>query len=138
MQCGLNVAWFMYLLALSIGDVKHLSVSKLSLMYGGVLTAISIYIEGLDRGNVIIGGVLGLGFILVSKSTREALGYGDSIMITMVALRFGGYVAIYTLGGAFAMAAIFGVIRRWRKGVNSEVPFLPFLTMACTGSMLLW
>lgn len=137
MQCGLDVAWFMYLLALSIADIKELSVSKVSLLYGGVLTVVSLYIEGVDTRSVIIGGLLGLGFLLVSKCTKEALGYGDSIMIALVSLRLGGYVAIYTLGGAFGMAALYGGIRKWRKGVGDDIPFLPFLALACTGSMFL-
>lgn len=138
MQYGLDVAWFMYLLAVSIGDIKHMSISKSSLIFGGLLTAVSIYIEGWNMGSLIIGGVLGVSFLLVSKYTKEALGYGDSIMIALISLRLGGYVAIYTLGGAFAMVALYGVIRKWRKGQSKEVPFLPFLTVACTGSMILW
>lgn len=163
MQWGLDVAWFQFLLALGMVDIKNLSVPKWYLIYGGGLTIMSVHIEGRDILDIVIGGILGMGFLLVSKYTKEALGYGDSIMISLVALRFGGYVAIYILAGSFGMAAIYGGIRRWRRSapryvVNEidvpikkdgnvtveepiysvdEVPFLPFLAVACTWGMIL-
>lgn len=159
MWWSLNIAWVLFLWTLGVIDIKSRSVSKPYLIYGWLLTVLSIYIERLDNTSVILGGILGCVFILVSKFTKEALGYGDSIVITLISMRLGGYVAIYTLGGAFGMAAIYGMIcqrRRCRSysknthivdteevclkdKVNTaeEIPFLPFLAMACTLSMVL-
>lgn len=132
MQCSLDVAWCLYLWALGIADIKSFRVSRSALIYGVVLLLVSIYFYPLDSALVLTGGVLGGVFILVSKYTKEALGYGDSMVIGLVSMWLGGYWAIYTVGAAFAMVAIYGAVRKIK-----ELPFLPFLAAACTISILL-
>lgn len=138
MQWDLNVAWFLYLWALAIADIRNLSVSKPCLVYGGILAGVSIYVEAPPMVDVLIGVIVGGGFLLLSRLTHEALGYGDSMMIAIVSIRYGGYSAIYILTGAFALAAICGGIRGWRSPSGTkEIPFLPFLAMSCSVAMVL-
>lgn len=132
MQWCLELVWCLYLWALGIADIKNLRVSTPSLVYGVVLLATSIYMESSEVSSVMLGAVLGGIFILVSKYTKEALGYGDSMVITIVSMWLGGYLAIYTIGGAFGMSAIYGGIRK-----TKEIPFLPFLAVAFTLSRFL-
>lgn len=153
MQWKLEVAWLLFLWALGVADIRNLSVSKPALIYGGILAVVSVYVNEIDSAYVILGGVLGCVFILVSRYTKEALGYGDSMMITIVSVSVGAYVAIYTLASAFGMAAVYGGWKKYhlvhvkgsedekdltRKDANKvEIPFLPFLAMACTLRVLL-
>lgn len=132
MQWCIVAAWCMYLWALGIADIKSKSVSKSALIYGMVLLLLSIYGYSLDGKHLLSGGILGAVFILVSRYTKEALGYGDSMVLTMVSVWLGGYLAIYTIGAAFAMVAIYGVVRK-----SKELPFIPFLAASYTLSIFL-
>lgn len=137
MQWKLDGAWLLYLWVVGIADIKNLSISRAYVMFGGLLAVISILVKKIEISNLILGCVLAFVFILVSRYTKEAIGYGDSIMITWVSFWLGGYAIIYTLGCAFGMTAIYGGLQKYKRGSgDEEIPFLPFLAAACTLGIL--
>lgn len=82
--------------------------------------------------DVRIGGLLiGILFWLVSKITKEAIGYGDSWVITLLGMYLGGRDLIRLLFTASFLAAIVSLIWMWKQGWKREgsLPFVPFLTI---------
>lgn len=87
-----------------------------------------------------VGGVaVGLLFFGISKVTKEAVGYGDSWLVTILGMYLGGrrllevVLAATVLAGIFSL--IFCVFRGWDR--KRSIPFVPFLTVAYLGVVLL-
>jgi len=89
-----------------------------------------VYMAGL-----LLGGV----FLLISKVTAEAFGYGDSALIMILGMLVGIWQVILVLIIAFATAAIFGAIVLIKKGMSKKqrFPFSPFLLIGFLGGCLL-
>lgn len=79
---------------------------------------------------VILGGVLiGTLFLLLSKVTREGMGYGDSLGICVLGIYLGGWQLLEVLSTAFFLlffSAVLLFIKRKNKR-NVTIPFYPFL-----------
>lgn len=79
-----------------------------------------------------IGGLLiGVLFFLVSRITKEAIGYGDSWMIAILGIYVGGKNLIRLLFTASFLAGIVSLIWMWKRGWRKDgsLPFVPFLTI---------
>ena len=81
---------------------------------------------------------MGLGFLAVSKVSGEALGYGDSILITILGIFLGFWNILSVLMAAFLLAAVFSAVMLARRGFTrkSSFPFVPFLAAAYIGAVL--
>lgn len=83
----------------------------------------------------VAGLCLGLAFFLISKVTKEAIGYGDSWLILLLGLHLGITGALQVLFAASLCAAIYALfylwIRKWNR--NATLPFVPFLAIAYLG-----
>lgn len=81
------------------------------------------------------GGLLGAAFFLVSKFTKEAIGYGDSWLILLLGVHLGIFKVLQLLFAASLMAAVFAVFylwkRKWKR--SATLPFVPFLAIAYIG-----
>lgn len=86
----------------------------------------------LSRG---IGAFLGIGFFLVSKCTKEAVGYGDSWLILLIGIYLGGLRALQVLFLASVAAGIGSLFCLWKNHWNRNVtiPFVPFMAVAYLG-----
>ena len=127
-----------FLLICSVWDLhtKRIPIWLLGVGAGGII------LFHLFRNNVnlfsVFGGV-GIGAIclIVSKVTKEALGYGDSLLICLL----GGYVGfiniLWIITVAFGLAGIFSLIFFVGKSRYKEktIPFIPFLTISYMGVM---
>lgn len=95
---------------------------------------IRVFPEKMEQTNVgdlagICAGIgVGVLFLLVSKVTEEAIGYGDSVAIMIL----GGYLGFWKVVGALAVAfftsGVCSVILAFRGRVKT-MPFFPFLTL---------
>ena len=91
-----------------------------------------------DRNRLIsrlVGGVFGLLFFLISKCTKEAIGYGDSWLILILGVYLGSFEALQVLFWAALIAAVvalFLLCRRKRKK-SITIPFVPYLAVAFLG-----
>lgn len=129
-----------YLILLSAFDIKKHRLPAIVLVGGGGIIVLG---GGLEQAVPILlmaaGVVPGLIFLLVSKLTGEAFGYGDSILILFLGGFLGLWESLRLLTGAFFLAALFAVAGLWirRFSRKTAFPFVPFLTLAYVGVILL-
>ena len=78
---------------------------------------------------MFLGGLVGAVFLLISRLSREAIGYGDSLMIIATGVSLGLLDNVLLLLCAVMLAALFSIglliLKKYRK--KDEIPFLPFL-----------
>lgn len=78
----------------------------------------------------IAGGMTGIIFLEISRITKEAIGYGDSLAILVLGIYLGIWGLIEVLATSFFMLGVIGlvliVVKRTKKGL--AFPFYPFLT----------
>ena len=86
----------------------------------------------------LAGAVLGAVFFLISRFTKEAVGYGDSWIILLLGVQLGIFRVLQLLLVASLMVAIIAVFYLWRHKWkrNETLPFVPFLAIAYTGVIL--
>lgn len=129
----LFVFFSIFLIFCTYTDFKDNQISlPLCLFFGaGGIACNLIYPQ--YRIETIVGGVaIGIFMLLLSKITREAIGYGDGVVILVSGIYL-GFVQNLTmlLYGLFLSAIISGILlvfrkRKWRD----QVPFVPFLLAA--------
>jgi len=81
----------------------------------------------------------GIAFIIISRITKESLGYGDGIIVLVM----GVYLSIQKLIGslvlALLLAAIWSIVLLvfFKKRKQEEFPFVPFVLLGYIGGLLL-
>ena len=113
-----DIVVLLILTGLSVSDIRNKKVSRRVLTLWGILTVIwkivdfyriRVFLEKMEQTNVenLVGICAGIGvgvlFLLVSKVTEEAIGYGDSVAIMIL----GGYL------GFWKVVAIFSIFDSW-------------------------
>lgn len=90
-------------------------------------------------GSRIAGLIMGIFFLFLSKWTKEAIGYGDSWLITLLGIYLGVEKLLWVLFIASFLAAIASLYQMWRQNWNrnGSLPFVPFLSMGAVGVILL-
>ncbi len=85
------------------------------------------------------GAILGMLFLLISKCTREAIGYGDSWLILLLGIQLGYLEAIGVLFVASLLAGMASLFLLWKCNWKryTSLPFVPFLSISYLGAMLL-
>ena len=130
-----NVIMLGGLLYASWGDWKNKEVSVMLLVKMSAFAVLARIILGGDLVDVVWGVVIGLCFFLLSKITREQIGYGDSWLITILGIYLGGEVMACLLlaacFGAGLFSLIFCSVYQWNR--KYTIPFFPFLTAAFVG-----
>jgi len=145
----IDVGWGIYLGVLSFWDIRFRRIPAASLMAGIAAAAVLqilgnlqllpdkiLYGSGIfccDMWQLSFGGAaVGLLFLLVSKITKESLGYGDSLLILSMGIYMGLWNLLDLLCIAFFLAAVFAIIllgiKKMRK--KSAFAFMPFIEVA--------
>jgi len=84
------------------------------------------------------GGVLGVGFLLISKVTKEAIGYGDSWIIVLLGIFLGIWEVILLLLITFFITGLVGMVLILRKAdKGTGIPMVPIVTIAYLGMRLM-
>ena len=126
------------LLVASWGDWKRKEISVRILLLMTVLASVKAIFFSEKFLEVMLGLVIGIGFLLISKWTEEQIGYGDSWLILILGLYVGFeklLILLFTASlGAALFSLIFCVIHKWNR--NFTIPFVPFLAAAYVGVML--
>lgn len=73
------------------------------------------------------GGVFGCICFLMSWLSKERLGYGDSILITLCGVSEGAGLCLWICLTAFFWAGVWSLILLAKKKQIKEMPFVPFL-----------
>ena len=127
-----DIVVLLILTGLSVSDIRNKKVSRKVLTLWGLLTVfwkivdfyqIRVFLEKMEQTNVV--GVL---FLLVSKVTEEAIGYGDSVAIMILGGYLGFWKVVGVLAAAFFTSGVCSVILAFRGQVKT-MPFFPFLTL---------
>jgi len=85
---------------------------------------------GREDAALFIGGIgVGAAFFLISRVTKEGIGYGDSWMILILGIYLGVWEILEVLAGTCLLLAAASVICLTAKRMSPSValPFAPFL-----------
>ena len=131
---------FLFLLLCSISDVRTRKIPTVLLIAMSLVTVLlSLIFTRYGIAKITGGALIGTIFWLVSKYSKEAIGYGDSWVISLMGIHLGGIcvlevtVTAFFLTGLVSLAGI--VFKKWKKAVT--LPFVPFLTVAYVGVILI-
>lgn len=131
------------LTGLSVMDCKIRKVPRdvlLACMAGSVIY--QVVTRDVEWRLLVAGGFVGAGFLIMSRLTREAIGYGDSLAILILGIYLGIWSLLVVLVTSFFILAVIAliclVIRDKKR--NLAFPFYPFLTMGylfgvCAGGL---
>ncbi|CUX37163.1 prepilin peptidase [Clostridium sp. C105KSO13] len=128
-----QIAYGMYLAILSIMDIRVQRVPVLLVAVGGTAAAaVRICRQEVPLVLALGGAAIGVMFLVVSRGTREAFGYGDSLVILAMGLFLGFWNLLVVLTCAFLLSSLFAAASLLYKGMNKKVsyPFLPFLLIS--------
>lgn len=87
--------------------------------------------------DLAVGVLPGAVCFVISWVSRQGLGYGDSLLITVMGVSLGVWNGIWSACTAFFWAGIwaFGIYIVRRAGRDRELPFVPFLLL---GFVIQW
>lgn len=85
------------------------------------------------------GAGVGILFFVVSKFTKEAIGYADSWMILLLGIYLGLWDILWLLSISLIISGIVAVILliKFKYSRKIAFPFIPFLAIAYIGVMWL-
>lgn len=112
----------------SIWDIWKRELPLSFSLAGAGIGLIDLWLTKTDPVSVLLGILPGIGCLLVSKLTREAIGYGDSILICVLGLFYDGnhLLKIGMIAVCFASLLGMGLLLAGKKR-QYEIPFVPFL-----------
>ncbi|MEF9916604.1 MAG: prepilin peptidase [Lachnospiraceae bacterium] len=128
-----NIMMLIFLFICTVYDIRMRGIPNL-IMYSGSGLVIVLRCMKMEMPCFlwIGGGILGVFFLLISKYTKEALGYGDSWMILLLGVYLGLWNLLLLLSVALFLCS-FGAMYQFLRHKSAEkatLPFLPFLTIA--------
>lgn len=121
-------------------DWKSKEIPTFTMILFSISTVLLTIVCGEENlGLVAGGGVVGLLFFLISKLTKEAIGYGDSWVILLLGIYLGGVRLLWLLFFASVGASLFSLFYLWKHNwkKSSTIPFVPFLAVAYLGVMFI-
>lgn len=135
-----NVVILIFLVVLAILDWKNKEIPVLLLLLMSV--AVAIFAVVCPTENVrscMAGASVGLLFFVISKVTKEAIGYGDGWLILLLGVFLGGLRVLQILFAASIFSAVCSLFYLWKCHWKrtATIPFVPFLTIAYIGVLLL-
>ena len=130
-QISRAIGWGL-LAGLSLEDLRTRRLSGELLLIGASLAAVYRLTTKEIPGELILAGLaMGAVFLLLGYLTREALGYGDGILICILGVFVGvtelAAMLMVAWTGASVAAVILCVKRRFSR--KAAMPFVPFLLL---------
>ena len=122
-----------YLGVLAIADIRKKSL-PVWLLGTGVMLALTYQL--IEKKMPIVlwlsGAAVGIVFLIVSKTTGEALGYGDGVLIGILGIYLGLWELMCLLMTAFFLTALYAavILMRCKFRRKTSFPFVPFLGTA--------
>lgn len=126
----------------SDGDIHRKQISVIRSVFLGIVACMmrgwmGQPDPGLESLRFLAGAMLPGGILLIiAKITRQAVGYGDGILLTVCGLCLGGKIAVllFVTGLWLLFPVSMVLLLSGRAGRRDELPFAPFLLAA----YLLW
>ena len=142
----MELEWAANIIMLAFCSVQDIRENEISLwklqIYGFLILGIFLsrfFIQKnslfslLEKG--IFGLIPGLLFLFLAKASKEAVGYGDGIILLFIGISIGFWqclgVLFTALLGIFLAAAMILILAGRKK--NVRIPFLPFLLTGMAG-----
>lgn len=131
-----DVVVLIFLLLCSVSDIRTKRIST-KVLIG--MSLVLVVFRLLADYKTIVAAVYGMGigviFLLISRFTKEAIGYGDSWIILLLGGYLGGEKLLLLITIAFFFAGLVSlagfVWKKWSR--KYTIPFIPFLTLAYAG-----
>ena len=129
------IGFGLYLLAVSIFDIREKKIPILFLGGGGILVGAGI-LYGMIAGKLawyqpLLGMIPGVALLAVARLT-EKMGYGDGIVLMMIGGMTGyrGSLVVLCLGSFLASLLCVALLAIRKVKKHSRIPYVPFLTGA--------
>lgn len=96
------------------------------------ILALHFFQKDITVGGILTGILPGLGLLFLSWVTKEAVGYGDGMVVTACGTALGLPAVFQMLFLAFGLAAVWSgiLLAVKRVGRKERFPFVPFLLLA--------
>ncbi len=117
-------------------DLKHRSIPMWMLaLYSLVTVWLTVFVKEQNKEQMITGLAFGFVFWGISFITREAIGYGDSWLITILGFYLGFEALLWVLLTASLCACLVSLTQLLRKQWNRSytLPFVPFMILGFAG-----
>lgn len=120
-------------------DFKSKEIPWFTMVLFSISTVLLTLENGVNLGLIVGGGIIGVLFFVISKVTKEAIGYGDSWVITLLGIYLGGVKLLWLLFIASLGASAFSLFYLWKHNwkKSSSIPFVPFLVVGYLGVLFL-
>ncbi|MDD3339725.1 MAG: hypothetical protein PHS82_12820 [Lachnospiraceae bacterium] len=111
----------------------------LLLVYGAGAVIYGIWEQDTSLWQAAIGLLPGLLMLLLGRASREAVGYGDGLVVLVLGLYTGIWAGMEVLFLSFFFSALWAIaLLIFRKGRrDTTFPFVPFLLLGYIGRMVL-
>lgn len=115
--------------------IPALLLIVLSAVVGIVVLCCDVVSLRLRVGGLLLGSL----FFVISKITKESIGYGDSWLILLLGIYMGYLRAIGVLFAASVLAGLVSIFFLWKHcwKRTATLPFVPFLCISYLGAMVL-
>ena len=116
----------------SYQDIRSMSISKM-LAFSGIICSISFrLLSKTGLSDILVDIIFSLIFILFSYISKELLGYGDSLIFTMLFFAFSFWIGARILLTSLIINAclVGGLWIFGKKKLKDSVPFLPSILIA--------
>ena len=119
------------LLWLALQDKKHLGISQRGLVFASAVLLFAGCFSGAEWQSRLGGALMGLVILLFAYFSKQAIGYGDGVIVFACGVAFGLYETVAMVFFAAVFAGCYsGVLLVTKKaGRKSRIPFLPFLLL---------
>jgi len=135
-----KIICLMILILLSVKDIQVHKVPSSVLFVAGTACLVYQLIIGKMHIVLILGGMgIGLLFLIISKVTREGIGYGDSYGILILGSFLGLWDILMVVAIAFFLLLCVTIPMLCLKKMSRTcaLAFYPFLTLGYIGVLLL-
>ena len=145
----MKMKWLVHLCILflcSVEDGKQKTIALWKICFYGIFVVGTLIGELLfDKGSIdermlsaLIGSAPGIVFLVISKASAEAVGYGDCWIILIMGISVGIWntlgILTIALFGIFLWAVFILIRKKGRQ--EKEIPFLPFLAIGMAGASM--
>lgn len=140
MQIVEKSLFFIFLCIMVICDIKKgLLPFRFIIIELFIIIAFVVFGNYLSLYSRIFGGAQGLILLLVSKLTKESIGYGDSIIFCFSGFTIGGSLNLYLVLYSSLFGAIYATVLIVRKKLKRKdrVIFTPCILLSYIGVLLL-
>lgn len=102
-----------------------------------IIVTLSICCKNAGLRSIAGGILLGIMLFVVSKCTKEAIGYGDSWLVLLLGIWLGGTKTLQVLFISSLLACICSLFLLWRHHWkrSATLPFVPFMVLGYLGVM---